>query len=125
MFVMFAALLEKGDQVIISEGSISAAMDMRDVNGDGHQDLILPSLRLSITAIIRILITRNIPITFNIFLYQDGQRYSDRPDFQKEVKFKVDFSGESNTQAMTLDGDFDGDGVNDFVLATSDDELSN
>jgi hypothetical protein len=40
------------------------------------------------------------------------------------VKFKVDFSGESDTQAMTLDGDFNGDGVNDFVLATSDDELS-
>lgn len=111
-------------QVIISEGSISAAMNLRDVNGDGNLDLILPSLKLSITAIIRILITRNIPITFNIFLCHDGQRYSDRPDFSKEVKFKIDFEGESDTQAMTLDGDFNGDGINDFVLATDNDCLS-
>ena len=112
------------DQVIISEGSISTEMNMRDVNGDGKLDLIMPSLRLSITAIIRILLTRNIPVTFNIFLCQDDQRYSDRPDFEKEIKFKIDFDGESDTQAMTLDGDYNGDGVNDFVLATDDDELS-
>lgn len=112
------------DQVMISEGSVSAEMNLRDVNGDGMLDMILPSLRISITAIIRMLITRNIPITFNIFLYQEGQRYSDRPDFEKEVKFKIDFSGESDTQAMTLDGDFNGDGINDFVLATDKEELS-
>lgn len=111
-------------QVIISEGSISTVMNLRDVNGDGDLDLIMPSLKLSITAIIRILITRNIPITFNIFLCHDGQRYSDRPDFSKEVKFKIDFEGESDTQAMTLDGDYNGDGINDFVLATDNDRLS-
>ena len=111
-------------QVIISEGSISTVMNLRDVNGDGDLDLIMPSLKLSITAIIRILITRNIPITFNIFLCHDGRRYSDRPDFSKEVKFKIDFEGESDTQAMTLDGDFNGDGINDFVLATDNDRLS-
>lgn len=111
-------------QVIISEGSISAVMNMRDVNGDGDLDLIMPSLKLSITAIIRILITRNIPITFNIFLCHEGQRYSDRPDFSKEVKFKIDFEGESDTQAMTLDGDYNGDGINDFVLATDNNRLS-
>ena len=112
------------DQVMISEGSVSVDMNLRDVNGDGMLDMILPSLRISITAIIRMLITRNIPVTFNIFLYHDGQKYSDRPDFEKEVKFKIDFSGESDTQAMTLDGDFNGDGINDFVLATDQEELS-
>ena len=109
---------------MVSEGSVSADMNLRDVNGDGNLDMILPSFRISITAIIRILITQKIPVTFSIFLYKEGQKYSERPDFEKEVKFKIDFSGESDTQAMTLDGDFNGDGVNDFVLATGKEELS-
>lgn len=112
------------DQVIVSEGSASAEVTIRDVNGDGKLDLVMPSMHISIAAIIRILITRNVPITYNIFLCHDGPRYSDRPDFEKEVSYKIDFSGESDTQAMTLDGDFNGDKVKDFVLASDDEELS-
>ncbi len=112
------------DQVIVSEGSASAEVTIRDVNGDGKLDLVMPSMHISIAAIIRILITRNVPVTYNIFLCHDGPRYSDRPDFEKDVSYKIDFSGESDTQAMTLDGDLNRDKVRDFVLASDDEELS-
>ncbi len=112
------------DQVIISEGTASAQLLIRDVNGDGRKDLILPSYKISITSIIRWLITRKIPVNFNIFLLQENHRYPERPDFTKEVKFKIDWSGESDTQAMDLDGDYNGDNYKDFVFATAEDELS-
>lgn len=112
------------DQVIISEGTASDQALIRDVNGDGRKDLILPSFKISITAIIRWLITRSIPIYFNIFLLSEDGRFSDRPDFTKEVKFKIDLSGESDMQAMDLDGDFNGDKRKDFVFGTDEDELS-
>lgn len=112
------------DQVIISEGTASDRALIRDVNGDGRKDLILPSIKISITSIIRWLITRSIPINFNIFLMKESGVFSDQPDFTKEVKFKIDWSGESDTQAMDLDGDFNGDKRKDFVFATDEDILS-
>ncbi len=112
------------DQVIISEGTASDRVLIRDVNGDGRKDLILPSVKISITSIIRWLITRRIPIYFNIFLLGENCMFSDRPDFTKEVKFKIDWSGESDSQAMALKGDFNGDKRKDFVFATDEDELS-
>ena len=112
------------DQVIISEGTASAGTTIMDVNGDGKLDLILPSVKISVTALIRFLITRSFPIRFNIFLYHENGRFSENPDFSKEVKFKIDFSGESDTQAINLHGDFNNDLRKDFVFATDDDELS-
>ena len=115
---------EKPDQVIISEGTASERTIVRDVNGDGQLDMILPSIRISITSIIRFLLTRSVPINFNIFLLHEDGRYSDRPDFSKEVKFKIDFSGDTDVQAVSLRGDFNGDRRMDFVFGTGEDELS-
>ncbi|HSG27678.1 MAG TPA: VCBS repeat-containing protein, partial [Candidatus Krumholzibacterium sp.] len=53
------------DQVIISEGSASEATILRDVNGDGRLDMILPSIEISIKSIVRFLLTRSVPINFN------------------------------------------------------------
>jgi hypothetical protein len=115
---------DEPDQLIISEGTASASARFLDVNGDDRKDLVLPSIKFSIAAIIRILVTRSIKVYFNIFLLNDDDRLSERPDFTKEVKFKIDFSGESDEQAMDLEGDYNGDKRTDFVFATGKNELS-
>ncbi len=115
---------EDPDQMIISEGTASVGARFMDVNGDGRKDLVLPSIKFSIAAIIRILVTRSIKVYFNIFLLNDDDRLSERPDFTKEVKFKIDLSGESDSQAMDLEGDYNGDKRTDFVFATGKDELA-
>lgn len=115
---------ENPDQVIISEGTASARTMFLDVNGDGRKDLVLPSIKFNIAAIIRILVTRSIQVNFNIFLLNADGRLSERPDFTKEVKFKIDLSGESDDQAVDLEGDYNGDKRTDFVFATNENELS-
>jgi hypothetical protein len=111
-------------QVIISEGTASARSFIQDVNGDNRLDLVLPSVKMSIAAIIRILITRSVPVYFNVFLLGGNGKFSERPDFSKEIKFQIDFSGDSDTQAMNLEGDYNGDKRRDFVFATGAEELS-
>ena len=115
---------EEPDQMIISEGTASAGARFLDVNGDSRKDLVLPSIKFSITAIIRILMTRSIKVYFNIFLLNEDDRLSERPDYTKEVKFKIDLSGESDDQALDLEGDYNGDKRTDFVFATGKEELS-
>jgi len=112
------------NQVIISEGTASDETIICDVNGDEKLDLITPSVKISITSIIRILLTRSLPINFNIFLMNEDGSFSNSPDFSKEVKLKIDFSGESDSPSMNFDGDYNGDKRKDFVYATDDDELS-
>ena len=115
---------KKPDQLIVSEGTASSRTFIRDVNGDGKQDMILPSVSISIPAIIRFLITKSLPITFNIFLLNQDNKFPDKPDFAKEVKLKIDLSGQSDTQSMDFEGDYNGDKRRDFVFATGEDELS-
>jgi hypothetical protein len=112
------------DHVIISEGTASAGAMFWDVNGDGRKDLVMPSVKFSIAAIIRILITRSIRVYFNVYVLDENGSFSDRPDFTKEIKFKIDFSGESDEQATDLEGDYNGDKRTDFVFATNEQELS-
>jgi hypothetical protein len=115
---------DKPDQVIISEGTASAGAMFWDVNGDGRKDLVLPSVKISVAAIIRFLITRSIKVYFNLYLLGEDGTFADRPDYTKEIKFKIDFSGESDDQATDLEGDYNNDKRTDFVFATEENELS-
>jgi hypothetical protein len=112
------------DQVIISEGTASAGAMFWDINGDGRKDLVLPSVKISVAAIIRFLITRSLKVYFNLYLLGEDGTFSDRPDYTKEIKFKIDFSGESDDQATDLEGDYNNDKRTDFVFATEENELS-
>jgi len=112
------------DQMIITEGTASVAMVIRDLNHDGKKDLILPSFQFGLGAILRYFFTKKIKVNFLVYLMGKDGRYPDRPDLEKAIKFKIDLSGQSNLAVIDPDGDYNGDGIEDLVFGTDEDELS-
>ena len=95
-----------------------------DLDGDDRKELALPVVNLGITDLVRILLTKNVKIEFYFYFLGAGRVISDEPDFTKEVKLEVGFDEGGDAQIVNFEGDYDGDGRNDLVVATESDELS-
>jgi hypothetical protein len=116
---------EKADQVMKTEGASGSEVDLLDLTGDGHPDLISPSVNIGILAIIRILTTKTLKIKYQVFPFVPAtRRFADEPIAEREIKLTLNLSGESDTQAADYEGDYNGDRRRDLVFGTGDNELS-
>ncbi len=117
--------LEKNrwDQMIERQGAGSFAL-LRDLDGDGKKDLIIPYVKLDILNIARMIITSSINVKFAMHVLGDGLEYPEEPTGTNSTAIKVSFkdliveSGVPN-----VDGDFDNDGINDVVVGRNADEI--
>jgi len=81
---------EKPDQTIITEGVVGPRI--YDVNGDGRQDILLPSIKLGITNFINMLTSKQVNMEIGIYVQGNNGRYPDQPTKVKSVSFKLDIS---------------------------------
>lgn len=95
-----------------------------DLDGNGRKELVLPVIKLGITDIVRILITKKVKVGFTFYFPAEDRGISQTPDFVEEVTLEVGFEGSGETQIVNFDGDYDGDGRVDLVVATGKMELS-
>ncbi len=59
-----------------------------------------------------------------IFPFGANRRFATKPIAERELKFKVSFSGNSGFQALDVHGDYNGDHRADLAFGTGEDELS-
>lgn len=106
-----------------------------DLDGDKHEDLILPRMdKIGIWSIVKAIVTKSVPVEAQ-FYYQrkDAPReaaYPDEPDFQRsfEIPIAIHSKGDGvdlgTSVIVSLDGDFDGDGLKDLVNRTDADKIA-
>ncbi len=109
---------DKPALVLDTEG-YGASVKLVDVNGDGRDDLLRPSVEVGVMAISRILLSGKLDVPFLVHLSKDGLK--PKADFRLETSLGVNLH---SAQEMTgsypmLDQDFNGDGRQDALLGYS------
>ena len=112
-------------QVIQSEGVGPLETQLIDLTGDGHPDLLVPSMSFGVFAFVRVLTTKTVKIVFQIFPFEPLHRkFAATPIAERELKFRLSLSGDFDLQAVDFSGDYDGDGKPDLAFGTGEEELS-
>ena len=111
------------DGVLSSKG-LQYGLETTDIDGDGKQDLLVRDVRFSFSRVIRALLSGNVPLKLHFFRMRDDGRYSNKADYETKTNVRFSMStGHMDIPAIQV-ADFDGDGLQDFVMQTDDNELS-
>ena len=112
-------------QVLKSEGVGPLEVQLLDVTGDGHPDLLVPSISFGVMAFIRVLTTKSVKVVFQVFPFLPKERrFAEEPLAERELKFRLSLSGDADFQAVDFSGDYDGDKRLDLAFGTGEEELS-
>lgn len=105
------------DFEVVIEGSASSGV-VRDFNGDGRKDIIVPSVDIGVMSLIKMLLLKRMNFEYQVYLQDESGNFPRKPDFSYGLSSKLDLRGR-NISLQTVgdfDGDVDGDGLNDLVV---------
>ncbi|HYS10110.1 MAG TPA: VCBS repeat-containing protein [Myxococcales bacterium] len=114
----------KPAEVLESEGVSLFQTQLVDLNGDGRPDLVVPYTSFGVFALIRMLTAKTAKVDFQIYPFDPKTRkFTPEPASDRELKFHIPLSGDSDLQAISLTADVTGDGKPDLIFGSSDEEL--
>jgi hypothetical protein len=110
---------DKPNQVMRAEGLGGIGLELIDVTGDGHPDLVMPTVSMGVWQIIRVLTTKTLKVNLQVFAFDPApavRRFADKATAERELKFHVALSGEGDLPAFDLRGDYNGDKRRDLAF---------
>lgn len=106
---------EVPDHIIINRG-FQIHSKIGDLNNDGKMDICIPIIEISVFNFITMLLTGDVDVTVLWYVMDKSGQYRQKPDFELAVTIVVDTQGRK-FPVSSIDGDFNGDGRNDFMRA--------
>lgn len=98
---------------------------LHDLNNDGRIDIVIPALKIGITALMKMLILNRLDLALDVYLQAAGGRYPDEPSLSTSISALVDLDtgNISFGENIAVTGDFNGDNLSDFLIETGDGTL--
>jgi FG-GAP-like repeat len=108
--------------VQIAHDGFATTLLIKDVNGDGKQDLLFPVVKIGVRNLIRNLLTDRAEVSLLGHPYRDPGIYASTPDWTRSYNYQIDLSDGLMLEGgwPNIDGDFDGDGKTDLLIAGND-----
>lgn len=99
----------------------AAQLILTDLDGDRHTEIIMASIGIGLPALVRMLLTRTLTVSYEVFQLGADARLV--PAFAWSRPVAVNLAGPTEAPGLTLDADVDGDGIRDLVTTDADGEL--
>ncbi len=121
---------------ILRTGAWNLGAKFPDVDGDGRNDLVLPSTpEVGLSEGLRIVVTRSLAVTQTIFRNRGDELFDRRPTATVTIEIPLDIRAEASqgsdagfslTPSMLIhyEGDYDGDGRGDLLVLERSDRLA-
>lgn len=91
-----------------------------DLDGDKTKELVTPSVELGFFKFLRIILSGRADITVYVYKCGVGGTYGEDPDQKLNITVDIDRKGRK-IPVSSFDGDFNGDGIADYMGAKGDD----
>lgn len=91
-----------------------------DFNHDGRTDIVIPALKIGILALVKMLVLDHVDLGLEIFLQEPGGQFPAEPSMSTTIRASADLNSDNINfgNNIAAGGDFNGDGLCDFLVET-------
>lgn len=112
---------EPDTQIVLD--SVPTEVVIADFNGDGRQDFYIPTTKIGVGTIVRVLLRGSANLDVDFYLLSEQRRYAAKADFRQQAKIDVSISNLRFDMPLFELIDLNGDGRKSLVLGESGREL--